>query len=124
LGGQTGPEPARLAGAFRRRSQPSAGAGQAPIRQAPSDLNRDACGCPANLRNRTHAIAPAMPGQMAVAPARAIKSPRISAVTTTTNAIMGASRTRPATTVTDAQFRTLLIAPLSIPSPFTLPARM
>jgi hypothetical protein len=48
---------------------------------------------------------------MAVGPARAIKSPSISAITTTTNAIMGASRMRPATTAADAQFRTLFIAP-------------
>jgi hypothetical protein len=39
---------------------------------------------------------------MAVVPARANKSPSISKVTTTANAIMGASRIRPATTAEGA----------------------
>jgi hypothetical protein len=56
-------------------------------------------------------------GQTAGAPSLASKSVNISAVTTTTNAIMGASRMRAATIKVDAQFRTLLIAPSQIPSP-------
>ena len=87
-----------------------------PVGQAPYDLNRDVWSWPPNLRNRTHAIAPATTGQIAVAPACAIKSPSISTVTTTANPIMGASRLRPATIAADAQFRRLLIAPSRIPS--------
>src|ERR1700730_6523790 len=49
-------------------------------------------GLPPNLRNRTHAIAPATAGQRAVAPARAIQSPSISIVTSTMNAIMGTTQ--------------------------------
>jgi len=61
---------------------------------------------------------------MAVAPARAITSPSISTVISTTNAMMGASRMRLAATAVDAQFRTLLIAPSRIPNLFALPAQM
>src|SRR5437660_1295042 len=94
------------------------------VGQAPSDPNREVWVCPPNLRNRTHAIAPATAGQMAGAPARAAKSPSISAVTTTANAIMGASRMRAATTVADVQFRILVIAPSLTPSLLTLPTQM
>jgi hypothetical protein len=98
-------------GGFRRRSPTFHRGRQAQSGQAPSDPNRDVWVCPPNLRNRTQTIAPATTGQMAGAPARAAKSPSISAMTTTTNAIMGASRMRPPTTAADAQSRKLLIAP-------------
>jgi hypothetical protein len=93
----------RRAGVFADRGPPRRGR-QAQSGQAPSDPNRDVWGCPPNSRNRTQAIAPATAGQMAGAPARATKSPSISAMTTTANAIMGASRMGAATTAADAQF--------------------
>jgi hypothetical protein len=91
--------------AGRITQAPPSGAAGRSSRSGSFDLNRDVWGCPPNLRKRTHVIAPATAGQMAVGPARVIKSPSISKVTTRAKAIMGASRMRPARTAADAQFR-------------------
>src|SRR5438270_442708 len=87
------------------------------VGQASSDLNREAWGCPPNLRNRTHPRAAVATGQTTGGPSFASKSVSISPVTSIAKPIMGASRIRAAVANADAQFRISLIAPSRVPKP-------